>query len=187
MARGEPALKAPDNEARLAIEAAQKDPRRFAELYEENFERVYAFVGVRVRDRHEAEDLTSEVFHRALKNLPRFEWRGVSFAAWLFKIATNAIIDRAKRAAKSREPLELEIDIADPAGDTLEGAHERARLFRLVDGLPADQRRVIVMRFAGQKTIREIAQEIRRSEGAVKQLQLRALQNLRARLSKENG
>ena len=183
MARGEPALKAPDDEARLAIEAAQKDPRRFAELYEENFERVYAFVGSRVRDRHEAEDLTAEVFHRALKNLQRFEWRGVSFAAWLFKIATNAIIDRAKRAAKSREPLEIE----DPPGDTLEGAHDRARLFRLVDGLPADQRRVIVMRFAGQKTIREVAHELRRSEGAIKQLQLRALQNLRVRLSKENG
>ncbi len=185
MARGEPALKAPDNEARLAIEAAQKDPRRFAELYEENFERVYAFVGSRVRDRDEAEDLTSEIFHRALKNLPRFEWRGVSFAAWLFKIASNAIIDRAKRAAKNRAPLEINIE--DPPGDTLEGAHDRATLFRLVDGLPADQRRVIVMRFAGQKTIREIAHELRRSEGAVKQLQLRGLQNLRARLSKANG
>ena len=185
MARGEPALPVPDNEARLAIEAAQKDPRRFAELYEENFERVYAFVESRVRDRDEAEDLTSEVFHRALKNLSRFEWRGVSFAAWLFKIATNAIIDRAKRAAKNREPLEIGIE--DPPGDTLEGAHDRATLFRLVDGLPADQRRVIVMRFAGQKTIREIAHELRRSEGAVKQLQLRGLQNLRGRLSKANG
>ncbi len=183
MARGEPALKAPDNEARLAIEAAQKDPRRFAELYEQNFERVYAFIGSRVRDRNEAEDLTSEVFHRALKNLPRFEWRGVSFAAWLFKIAANAIVDRSKRAAKSREPVELE----DPPGDTLEGGHDRARLFRLVAGLPAEQRRVIELRFAAQKTIREVARELGRSEGAVKQLQLRGLQNLRARLSKANG
>ncbi len=184
MTPGEPLLKAPTNEARLAIEAAQKDPRRFAELYEDNFERVYAFIASRVRDRHETEDLTSEVFHRALKNLARFEWRGVSFAAWLFKIASNAIIDRSKSAARQRI-------LADPEdtvpGDSLERSHERGRLFRLVDGLPADQRRVIVMRFAGQKTIREIAQELERSEGAVKQLQLRGLQNLRARLSKANG
>ena len=63
---------------RLLIEAAQKDPRRFAELYETNFERVYAFIIRRVHDRTEAEDLTSEVFQHALANLSKFEWRGGS-------------------------------------------------------------------------------------------------------------
>ena len=67
---------------RLLIEAAQKDPRRFAELYETNFERVYAFIVRRVQDQTEAEDLTSEVFQHALANLSRFEWRGVPFAVW---------------------------------------------------------------------------------------------------------
>lgn len=62
-----------DTAERLAIEAAQKDPARFAELYENNFERVYAYITRRVRDRHEAEDLTSEVFHQALAALPRFQ------------------------------------------------------------------------------------------------------------------
>ncbi len=76
---------------RLLIEAAQKDPSRFAELYEENFERAYAFVARRVRDRHQAQDITSEVFQQALSNLGRFEWRGVPFAAWLYRIAANAI------------------------------------------------------------------------------------------------
>src|SRR5438046_10386404 len=105
MAGEELALKAPAKEEaeRLLIEAAQRDPRRFAELYEDNFERVYAFIVRRVRDRDEAEDLTSEVFHQALANLARFEWRGVPFAAWLFRIAANAITDRAKRAAKERD------------------------------------------------------------------------------------
>src|SRR6476659_4156793 len=88
---------------RLLIEAAQKNPARFAELYEENFDRVYAYISRRVRDRSEAEDLTSEVFHQALANLSRFEWRGVPFAAWLFRIAANAIIDRSKRASKAWE------------------------------------------------------------------------------------
>jgi RNA polymerase sigma-70 factor, ECF subfamily len=58
-----------------------------------NFERVYAFVVRRVQDRHEAEDLTAEVFEHALVNLSRFEWRGVPFAVWLFRIAANAITD----------------------------------------------------------------------------------------------
>ena len=72
---------------RLLIEAAQHDPSRFAELYENNFERVYAYVVRRVHSREEAEDITAEVFHQALLNIGRFEWRGVPFAAWLLRIA----------------------------------------------------------------------------------------------------
>src|SRR3989475_11541476 len=105
MAGGELALNAPakDEAERLLIEAAQRDPRRFAEVYEDNFERVYAFVARRVRDRDEAEDLTSEVFHQALANLARFEWRGVPLAAPLYPIAAHAIVDRAPRAARERD------------------------------------------------------------------------------------
>jgi RNA polymerase sigma-70 factor (ECF subfamily) len=170
---------AADPAERLAIEAAQHDPSRFAELYEQNFERVYAFVVRRVRNREEAEDVTSDVFHQALANLGRFEWRGVPFAAWLFRIAANAIADRSKRAAKERDVLAGE-DSLEAVGS--EAAEDRARLFRLVGRLPADQRRVIVMRFAEHKAIRDIARELGRSEGAVKQLQFRGLQSLRARL-----
>src|SRR5467141_854635 len=104
MAGEELALKAPAKEEaeRLLIEAAQRDRTRFAELYEDNFERVYAFIARRVRDRDEAEDLTSEVFHQALANLARFEWRGVPFAAWLFRIAANLISDRWQRAGREQ-------------------------------------------------------------------------------------
>ena len=156
-------------EERLLVEAAQKDPSRFAELYEINIERVYAFIARRVGDRDLAEDLTSDVFHKALANLERFEWRGVPFATWLFRIAANAITDRSKRTSK-------EVVEDPPEGSTelnLEAVEHRARLFRLVGQLPADQRRVIAMRFAEEKSIREIAQELGRTEGAVKQLQFR--------------
>src|ERR1051325_5943151 len=91
---------------RLLIEAAQKAPKRFAELYESNFERVYAFIVRRVQDRHKAEDLTSEVFHHALANLAAFEWRGVPFAVWLYRIAVNEIADEWKRTSRQRpEPV----------------------------------------------------------------------------------
>src|SRR6266481_8736951 len=96
---------------RLLIEAAQKDPSRFAALYENNFERVYAFIVRRVRDRHEAEDLTAEVFQHALANLSRFEWRGVPFAVWLFRIAANAMADHRKE--RSREPINPTSDDLD--------------------------------------------------------------------------
>jgi RNA polymerase sigma-70 factor (ECF subfamily) len=175
-------------EERLLVEAAQKDPTRFAELYEIHFERVYGFIARRVGDRDAAEDLTSEVFHKALANLPRFEWRGVPFAAWLLRIAANAIADRAQRVGKELavdDPPELSEEASADVG--LEEVEHRARLFRLVAQLPGDQRRVIAMRFAEEKSIREIAEELGRTEGAVKQLQFRGLQQLRARVGGKPG
>ncbi len=168
---------------RSLIEASQRDPRRFAELYEANFERVYAFVAARVRDRSEAEDVTSEVFHQALANLKRFEWRGVPFAAWLYRIAANAIADRAERAGRER-PLDAE----EPAMSAdFEETELRAKVFRLVKELPAEQSKVIEMRFAAGASIREVAKHLGRSEGAVKQLQYRGLQTLRDRLGETDA
>jgi RNA polymerase sigma-70 factor (ECF subfamily) len=185
MAYGRPLLKPREDspDERLLVEAAQRDPRRFAELYELNFERVYAFIARRVRNREEAEDLTSEVFHQALANIQRFEWRGAPFAAWLHRMAANAIVDRWQSVSKER--VDPRRDAADQGG--LEETEQRAILFQLVDSLPADQRRVIMQRFVEQKSTREVAVELGRSEGAVKQLQLRALENLRARMGGAHG
>jgi RNA polymerase sigma-70 factor (ECF subfamily) len=177
-------LKRPDPESeRPLIEAAQRDPRLFAGLYERNFERIYAFVAGRVHNREEAEDITAEVFQQALANLPRFQWRGVPFAAWLFKIAANAMNDHYAWMRKEREASGFE----QPAEAYLEQTESRARLFRLVGQLPADQRGVLVMRFAEQRTIREIALLLGRTEGAVKQLQFRGLKRLRASMDKADG
>src|SRR5580704_15803185 len=124
MARARPAGKAGEPDERLLIEAAKHDPRRFAELYENNFERVYSYVVARVRDRSEAQDLTAEVFHQALANLDRFEWRGVPFIAWLYRMAANAIVDRAQRAGR-----EQNIDADAPDETDLEEVEQRAQIF----------------------------------------------------------
>ncbi|HET7841782.1 MAG TPA: sigma-70 family RNA polymerase sigma factor [Terriglobia bacterium] len=169
---------------RLLIEAAQRDPSCFAELYETNFERVYAFIASRVHDRDAAQDLTAEVFQQALANLATFEWRGVPFVAWLLRIASNAIADRWQRTSKE-PPLPDEPVEEQGAEDQVE---RRAMLSELVEALPPDQRHVVVRRFVDQRSIREIAQELGRSEGAIKQLQFRALQTLRTNLrSTRNG
>jgi RNA polymerase sigma-70 factor (ECF subfamily) len=166
---------------RLLIEAAQRDPACFADLYELHFERVYAYAVKRMANRTEAEDLTAEVFHQALANLQRFEWRGIPFAAWLFRIAGNLISDRWQRSGRevSDEPA---IESAQASRTDIEDVERRATLFRLVDTLPAEQRRVVVLRFVEEKSIKEVAQEIRKTEGAVKQLQFRALTSLRAHM-----
>lgn len=167
-------------EERLLVEAAQSDPERFDALYELHFERVYGFIASRVHDRATAEDLASEVFYKALANLKSYEWRGVPFVAWLLRIAANAIIDRSQRASREHPMLD---DPPDPGmKPDMRTIEHRARLFQLVKRLPETQRRVVEERFVDQRSIREIAERLGKSEGAIKQLQLRALERLRAQM-----
>jgi RNA polymerase sigma-70 factor (ECF subfamily) len=169
-----------DADERLEIEAAQKDPSKFGGLYERHFGRVYAFVVSRMRDRSAAEDVTAEVFQKALAALPDFRFRGAPFAAWLFRIAANAMADRARRAGREVSvTYEAPEPSVQPEGDAFDRS---AHLFRLVDELPGDQRRVLIERFVEERSIKEIAGRLNRTEGAVKQLQFRALQTLRARI-----
>ena len=169
-----------ESDERKAVEAAQEDPGRFAELYDQNFNRVYAYVAGRVQDRTQAQDLTAHVFQQALANIGKFKWRGAPFVTWLYRIAANAIADQARK--RSREVAETELATNLAVDLDLEQVDRRARIFRAVEALPMDQRKVILLRFAEEKSIREIAGELNRSEGAVKQLQFRGLETLRARL-----
>jgi len=171
------------SDEQLQVSAAQQNPARFAELYENNFDRVYGYIARRVRSREDAQDLTSEVFRQALAGLPRFEWRGLPFIAWLLGIAGHLLSDRWKQAAKQQEVVtdDLEqIGIED-------GVERRAMLSQIVETLPKDQRRVVILRFVRQMSLSEIAADLGRSEGAIKQLQLRALQSLRQRIRSNHG
>ena len=144
----------------LLIEAAKADPQRFAELYERNFDRVYAFAARRTGSRGEAEDLTAEVFHHALANLGRFEWRGIPFLAWLLQIARNSLADRWQRAARERgEPAPDPDGIASDAD-----ADRRAVLSDLVRRLPDDQQQVVIARFV--ESAGAFARSPRRSRAA---------------------
>ena len=169
-----------ESDERMLIEAAQQDPGCFAKLYELNFHLVYAYVARRVQNRSEAQDLTAHVFQQALANIGKFKWRGASFVTWLYRIAANAIADQARK--KSREQAETESATNTSMDPDLEQVERRAHLFRAVAALPEDQRKVILLRFGEEMSIREIAVDLNRSEGAVKQLQFRGLENLRARL-----
>jgi RNA polymerase sigma-70 factor (ECF subfamily) len=170
-------LKATEHDAdeRFLIEAAQRDPTCFAALYEANFDRVYAFVARRLPSREEAEDLTAEVFHQALASLGGFEWQGTPFAAWLIRIASHLLARRWQRATGHIEVPAEELETIGVS----DHAERQAVIAQLVDRLPQDQRLVIRRRFVDQKSIREIAHELSRSEGAIKQLQFRAIETLR--------
>jgi len=163
------------------VEAAQQDPARFLELYDRYFHRVWAYVARRAANRAEAEDVTSEVFGRALESLGNYEWRGIPFAAWLLRIAANTLASRWEKAAReSPDPLP---DLAEPDADL----DQRILLFQLVGRLPEIQRRVIELRYIEDRSLLEVAQALGKTEGAVKQLQRRALENLRAELEASHG
>lgn len=156
------------------ISAAQADPRHFLELYDRYFHRVWAFGLSRTGNRTEAEDVTSEVFRRALENLDMYEWRGVPFSAWLLRIASNVIADRFQKTSReSADPAPPAAPAPDP------DLERRAMLFQLVDRLPDVQRRVIELRYIEQQSLLEIAGTLGKTEGAIKQLQRRALEHLR--------
>jgi RNA polymerase sigma-70 factor (ECF subfamily) len=170
-----------EQDERRLVAAAQADPARFLDLYDRNFRRVWAYVIRRAADRAEAEDVTSEVFGRALENLRGYEWRGLPFAAWLLRIAANTLAHRWEKAG--RETGDPPPEVAEP------DAHleRRAMLFQLVERLPEIQRRVIELRYIEERSLVEVAQELGKTEGAVKQLQRRALENLRAELEASHG
>jgi RNA polymerase sigma-70 factor (ECF subfamily) len=169
---------------RALVEAAQADPSKFDVLYELHFGRIYFFIVSRVHERATAEDLTSEVFHKALANLPNYEWRGAPFSAWLFRIASNAIADHYKRSNRERQADDWEHPLAQPnlSASDLDFIERHVHFFRLVEQLPDVQRRVVCERFVEERSIREIAQRLSKTEGAIKQLQFRALQTLRAQI-----
>jgi RNA polymerase sigma-70 factor (ECF subfamily) len=166
---------------RRLVEAAQADPARFLELYDRSFHRVWAFVIRRTQNRADAEDVTSEVFRRALENLRGYEWRGTPFAAWLLRIAANTLAHRWEKAGRE-SPVSYAMapppELAEPDADL----EQSAMLFQLVERLPDAQRRVIELRYVEGRSLLEVAQELGKTEGAIKQLQRRALENLRAQL-----
>ena len=158
---------------RNLVAAAQSDPERFVDLYDRYFHRVWAYVIRRARNREDAEDITSEAFRRALENIGGYEWRGTPFVAWLLRIAANLLADRCQKTGK--ESVGPPPETADSDTDV----ELRSMLFQLVDRLPEAQRRVIELRYMEQQSLSEIAVMMGKSEGAVKQLQRRALELLR--------
>jgi DNA-directed RNA polymerase specialized sigma24 family protein len=90
---------------RLLIEAAQRERSEFTELYERNFQRIYAYLARGVATRQEAEDLTAEVFHQALESLQKFRWQGAPFLSWLYGIAANVLASHWQKLGRNPEQL----------------------------------------------------------------------------------
>src|SRR6202049_1458567 len=169
-----------DDEREL-VERAKRDPRQFGALYDRHFQQIYRFVYSRVREQTAAEDVTSEIFIKAVKAMPRYLGTGRPFAAWLYQIAVNAIADRYRPL---RPPLPLDdfhdLSVAGPALEDL-AAHrdELRRIWGLVESLPHQQRTAVVLKFQEDMKIEDIAVAMGKSAGAVKLLIHRGVSRLR--------
>ena len=166
--------------------ARDGDTEAFGQLYDHYVSGVFRFIYYRVGSRQLAEDLTSETFVRGLRAIQRFNWQGKDFGAWLTTIARNLITDHFK---SSRSRLEIVSDdvpegrstASSPEDDVL-ALISNEMLFEAVNSLPPEQRDCVLMRFIQGMSIAETAAALKRSEGAIKQLQLRAVRSLAKRV-----
>ena len=162
--------------------AKEGDAEAFGQLYDHYVTGVFRFVYYRVGSQQLAEDLTSETFVRGLRAIQRFNWQGKDFGAWLTTIARNLVADHFK---SSRTRLEIvaetipegKVTVASPEQEVL-ALISNEMLFEAVNSLPNEQRDCILMRFIQGLSIAQTAAALGRSEGAIKQLQLRAVRSL---------
>lgn len=170
-------------EERALIERARQEPEAFGQLYEQYVARIYNYHYRHTGNVHEAEDLTSRTFYRALRSMSSYQERGYSFQAWLFRIAHNLMVnlyrDQSRRPSVPLDdvlPAEL---ITDDTHDRLERIEEGRALAQAFAGLPEERKTLILLKFVERMPNEEIAVVLGRTEGAVKALYHRTLLTLR--------
>jgi RNA polymerase sigma-70 factor (ECF subfamily) len=144
-------------------------------------DRIFAYVYTLTRDRELAEDVTAATFAKGLEELPRFEWRGVPYSSWLYRVAAN-LVARERRLPGWIELTPTLVSDGEPPAEAVERLDRAETVRAAVRDLPSDQRQAVLLRFAGELRNREIAEILGRTEGAVKLLTFRALTTLRRRL-----
>ena len=172
----------------LLIERAKRyDPKAISELYKRHVQDIYRYIYYRVGDVNVAEDLTADVFLRALEGLAGFTYRGVPFSAWLYRIAHARVMDHFRQQAR-RELLPLdERLVATGKGPqaTVEARLDCEELQSAIAQLTTDQQQVIILKFVEGLSNAEAARILGKTEGAVKALQHRALNSLQRTMRRE--
>jgi len=165
-----------------------------AELYETHFERVARYIGVRIGDTAEAEDLASEVFVRALRGVERYRETGAPMVAWLFKVAHNITVDHLR--SRGRRPVSVPLDEDDLAvgtippsplgnpGEDLERQEEIGQLQQAMEQLTGGQRQVLALRFGSGMSSEQVAEVMGKKPGAVREMQSAGIKKLRQILSR---
>lgn len=169
----------------LAVRA-RHDRTAFGVLYERHVQKIYNYMYYRTGNSADAEDLTERTFFQALSNLHRYEYQGVPFSAWLFRIAHNLVANWHRDGSRRRAlPLDAVAELPNPYDDPpslSESAEERRELLAAIAQLPEDRQQLIILKFVEQLPNAEIARIMGRTEGAVKALLHRTVVALKEQL-----
>jgi RNA polymerase sigma-70 factor (ECF subfamily) len=171
---------------KLVVKAKSGDTVAFGQIYDELLKPVYRYIYYRVEDAI-AEDLTEETFLRAWQNLKKYKKGKHPFSSWVFKIAHNLVVDYYR---KNRVITEIDEHMADPNIDR-NPAHQadvkltNVRLRKVIRKLPDNHQQVIILKYINELSNSEVADAMGKSEGAIRTLQFRALQELRTLMKNE--
>ena len=174
---------------RAYIETAKKDPSAFGELYERYVDRIYSYIYHRVGNVHDAEDLTSRAFHRALSHLPAYEDKGIPFSAWLYRIAHNLVAnwhrDRKRRPVVALDELVTQSLAAQQPEAVAESQDNNQLLRDAIGKIDPARQELLVLKFTQGLSNADIGSVMGRSEGAIKSLYHRTLLQLRTELRRK--
>lgn len=180
----------PDSDLDL-VKRIKKDSAAFGLLYERYVTRIYNYVYYRVGNHHDAEDLTSRVFYRALTHIHDYTDRGVPFSAWLYRIAHNLVAnwhrDHARRQNLALDDVTLIGDSFEMPEWIAESNESRRWLLTAIRRLPEERQELLILKFVEQLPNAEVGQIMGRTEGAIKSLYHRTLLALRDELQKTAG
>ena len=168
-------------EESLIQRAKERDPVALTQIYEDNFDRIYRYIVLKIGDRTEAEDMTQQVFLNVIKAIPGYKSKGMPLSSWLYRIAHNQVVDYFRKKSKKQfVPLDERIESGDddPLRET-EKKMQVEELSQATKQLTKAQQEVISLRFAGELSIAEVAKMMGKSTGAVKALQHSAIVALR--------
>jgi len=172
----------------LVGRAEARDQAAFAELYDVYLDRIFRYIYYRTGNRHEAEDLTEQVFLQAWAAIERFRWQGKPFVAWLYAVAHNVVIDWRRRAVTSESLHDADnpIDVASSsAAQAMSQWIDADLLAKAIKRLTPEQQQVIILKFLDGLDTATVAQIMDKREGTIRALQLRALQSLRRELERQ--
>nr|MBC7245177.1 sigma-70 family RNA polymerase sigma factor [Chloroflexota bacterium] len=177
-----------EEEERLLIERAQNDPQAFADLYRMYVDRVYNYIYQRTGNHYDAEDLTARTFLKAFLHLEHYQFKGIPFSAWLYRIAHNAVAnwyrDHHRHQMVSLDAMVAYSKDEGNPEDVTQAQEEKKALVNAIRRLPAERQQLLILKFSEGLTNAQIGQVMGRSEGAVKSLYHRTLLALRRELQK---
>jgi len=180
-----------DRDEEQLIEQAKTDPEAFGRLYELYVEKIYNYIYYRLGNHHDAEDLTAKVFYRALNHIAHYNHKGVPFAAWLYRIAHNLVVnwhrDHSRRQMVGLENLDLSGDKQESPHHAAEQTNERELLLAAIQHLPRERQELLMLKFVERMSNAEIGRVMGRSEGAVKSLYHRTLVSLKELLAEHEN